>query len=931
MKSRTYAVVDIETTGTDHKTDRIIQFGCVLVEDGEIVSRFATDINPDQKISKQIQSLTGITNSQVQKAPYFEDVALTIYNLLADTTFVAHNIYFDYNFLNAELVRCGLPELAIPGIDTVELAQIFLPTEASFRLKDLSDSLGLVHENPHQADSDAEVTAQLFIKITEKIRSLPVVTLQKISELSSLTGMETSQYISELAADVENQEPELAEHLEIVAGIALRKKTVNLFSYNLFGQQEYPKSNAAKRKLFNQDLELRKDQGVLMNQVYRHFTDKDSEKNLLVEAALGMGKTIGYLLPLSFLATPENPAIISTASIVLQQQIMDKDIPLLNQVLPQEIQGTLVKSPRHFLNLQSFQATLAYPVSQKQYALYQMAVLVWLTETATGDFEELQMTNLNHAFWEDVAHQGLNYLAESQELYQEDFLLHLHRKMAQSNFLIVNHAYLSYESLRNYFQLPKSSYLLIDEAHHLGDDLEKASQQRLSLGSFQKKAHHQLAEGQFFDELQKLIAKSPSFAEADRDVFQLYRQSVEDLLEEQQDFAKELLRLVKRPQQRFAVEEVITEEDFELLSDFGFSKLKSLKALYQDILLLQQRLETILQDNLEHWTLYQRKLFSTLANFFQRIKQQTEFFTLWTENWQGRYVHWLIREKNNSLSLMLYDYQAAVLKETKWYERYQKILYIGGTIRVGSDRQYFPKRWGLNDAKVKIIKSPYDYSQQARLFVPKEAVFANQIEQVDFINFLAETLLEIADNQQERILVLFTSHEVLQQVYFRIQGRLLDKGRELFAQNINGTREKLLKRFFLSDSGILLGADSFWEGIDLPGDTLKLLIVTRLPFDNPRRPLTKARNQYLESQGINPFYQESLPKTALKLKQALGRLIRSKKDYGVMIVLDRRLVSASYGKRIIKVLPEDLPIEELALTDLLSATKDFLEKKSKNF
>lgn len=146
LKSKTYAVVDIETTGTNPKEDRIIQFGCVMIEGGRITSRFSIDINPGRKISKQIQHLTGITNRRVQQAPYFEDVAATIYNLLADTIFVAHNIYFDYNFLNQELLRCQTPGLKIPGIDTVELAQIFLPSEPSFRLADLSESLGFIHE-----------------------------------------------------------------------------------------------------------------------------------------------------------------------------------------------------------------------------------------------------------------------------------------------------------------------------------------------------------------------------------------------------------------------------------------------------------------------------------------------------------------------------------------------------------------------------------------------------------------------------------------------------------------------------------------------------------------------------------------------------------------------------------------------------------------
>lgn len=198
MKPTTYAIVDIETTGTNPKEDRIIQFGCVLVENGKIVTRFATDVNPNRVVSKQIQSLTGLSNSRVQKAPYFEDIALTIYNLLAETTFVAHNIYFDYTFLNHELVRCGVPELTIPGIDTVELAQIFLPTETSFRLGDLAESFGLIHDNPHQADSDAQVTAELFLTIEAHMRRLPLITMEQIGKLSVLTGMNTSQYIHQI-------------------------------------------------------------------------------------------------------------------------------------------------------------------------------------------------------------------------------------------------------------------------------------------------------------------------------------------------------------------------------------------------------------------------------------------------------------------------------------------------------------------------------------------------------------------------------------------------------------------------------------------------------------------------------------------------------------------------------------------------------------
>ena len=226
---KNYAVVDIETTGTDPKTDRIIQFGCVLIEEGRIVTHFSTDINPDQNIPAQIQTLTGISNQRIRKAPYFEDVAQTISNLLADTIFVAHNIHFDYPFLSNELERCGMPPLTIPGIDTVELAQVFMPTSLSFRLRDLAEELNLVHENPHQADSDADVTAQLLLHLESKIKELPIITLKKIIGAADQMAFQTKEYLQDCLVEMQADPQPLSKGLVIIHGLALRKKCSALF------------------------------------------------------------------------------------------------------------------------------------------------------------------------------------------------------------------------------------------------------------------------------------------------------------------------------------------------------------------------------------------------------------------------------------------------------------------------------------------------------------------------------------------------------------------------------------------------------------------------------------------------------------------------------------------------------------------------------
>lgn len=207
---------------------------------------------------------------------------------------------------------------------------------------------------------------------------------------------------------------------QVVSGIALRKKEVPLFEETFYQTSTYPKTKKAKEKLFGERFAYRAEQSRMMNLVYDHFTE-GTTKDLFIEAATGTGKTLGYLLPMSYLATPEKPVIISTVSIVLQNQLVEKDLPLANQICQGKLRGIVIKSHRHYLDLQRFKATLNQPTPQKQYALYQMGVLVWLLETETGDLDELQLTNLNHLFWKEVTHRGLDFLSKKDELYEVDF------------------------------------------------------------------------------------------------------------------------------------------------------------------------------------------------------------------------------------------------------------------------------------------------------------------------------------------------------------------------------------------------------------------------------------------------------------------------------------------------------------------------------
>ncbi|MBL1225648.1 helicase C-terminal domain-containing protein [Enterococcus sp. BWR-S5] len=921
-KKPIYAVVDIETTGTDPQVDRIIQFGCVLIEDGEIVTRFSTDVNPGKSISPQIQHLTGITNKQVTKAPYFEDIALTIHHLLAETVFVAHNIYFDYSFLNQELQRCGAPELSIPGIDTVELSQIFFPTEKSFRLSDLSESLGLVHDNPHQADSDAQVTAEVFLLIEKKIRALPLLSLKTILSLSDQLGMETGTYLNRIYEEMKEHPDSLRDDLKVVEGLVLKKKQVTYFETPVYETAQYPATKRQKERVFAEALTYRKEQSRMMNDVYKHFTAGE-EKNLFIEAATGIGKTFGYLFPSSYFAEPKKPVIVSTVSIMLQNQLYEKDIPFTNQFAQQKLQATVLKSHRHYLDLQRFNETLKNPIKQKQYALYQMRVLVWLLETETGDLDELQLINFNHIFWRDTTHRGTELLKKDDSLYHEDFVRFLYKRAAQSNLLIVNHAFLMQESFRKRPLLPEEASLIIDEAHHLPDIVKRTALQTIPIYGFQKQVIQAREEGQLFDQVLELLGKLPT----EKRYVNMYSQTLLDVVEDLKDFAYELAQILTIDKREQLQESVIQKTQFDQLSLDGEKLIRRLETYLSDLEEIQQSVRRGIQQQLESFSVSERMQLTELFQLFSEVSQLAECFDIFVNQWEAHWVKEYRTDKKGLTVLAVNDLSAGIIKKASWYPNYQHILYTGGTLVFGKNRHYLPNKLGVNDFSVKVLPDPYNYEQAARLYVPKLPLAIHEVSDAEFAEYISQTVEQIAKQEDRPILVLFTSHEVLKKTYHQLHQPMLNVGREVMAQGISGTREKLLKRFYHSKNSILLGADSFWEGVDLPGDSLQLLIVTRLPFENPNRPLVKAEYEYLEAQGINSFTGEALPKASMRLRQALGRLIRSENDHGVLLVLDRRLVRTKYGKRMLRALPKKLPIEDLPLEETLQSIHEFFKEK----
>lgn len=440
--SNRYAVVDLEATGTGADA-KIIQIGIVLVESGEIIDSFATDINPYELLDDHIKNLTGITDQQLSQAPDFGQVASTIYDMIGDAIFVAHNVKFDANLLAEALFFEGY-ELLTPRVDTVELAQLFFPTFEKYSLGNLAEHLNLGLDQAHTAISDAMATARLLIKIQEKIRSLPLSLVENLQELADNLLFESRLVIDELVPYLSET---LSTDLESIHGLVLKKPVKDHPAYHL--------SEDFVTNLALLGLHERKKQTTFAQVVEKRLADE--EEVHFIQAQAGLGKTYGYLLPL--LAKSDQPLLVTVPTKLLQEQIMDKEGSKLREIF--HVSMASLKSPKHFIKLDKYWKTLQRQDDNRLVNQFKMQILVWLTETHTGDLDELKQKQRYQAYFDEIAHDG--HLEPESLFWGWDFWQRLNQQALSSRLLITNHAYFL-SHIKDQDPLMDNRLVVIDEA-----------------------------------------------------------------------------------------------------------------------------------------------------------------------------------------------------------------------------------------------------------------------------------------------------------------------------------------------------------------------------------------------------------------------------------------------------------------------------------
>lgn len=920
MKEK-FVVVDLETTGNSPKKgDRIIQIGAVVIENRQIVDQFSTFIQPEKPIPKFIEELTGINDELVAEAPLFSQVAPKILELLDHAYFVAHNVLFDLSFLQDELQGNGYEGFYGSIIDTVELARILLPTENSYKLKDLALSLGFSHDRPHQADSDAFVTAEVFLYLLRRLEQLPKETLEKLWPLSCHLKSDIALLINDcLMGKMENYDHP-HQDLQFVNGLYIRKS----FSEHIERKSNpfpFPSSKNGKIELLKKGFpqyEERTGQLDMMDKIYEAMM---GNRHALIEAGPGIGKTISYLLPSYHLAIEKNePVIISTYTTQLQHQLIEKDIPILEKIVGTPVHVALLKGRSHYIHVGKFIESLQEDNDTYDLALLKMQIIIWLMETETGDKDELKLSMADEYYWKEIEcknddHSLLNFYVKAKN------------KAQNAQLIITNHSFLIHDLHRKERILPPFNYCIIDEGHQL---------EQAAINYFAQSIHyitlktliyqfHLTENKQYNDKLHRLLKKMNHQGRNRGNT--LYSQVIMEI-DEFFQMLKIYFKKQKKMNQSFRQSCIINKNIREWTPVFHsgeklYFALKDLVQYIEEKVEICRQSENLLEQEDFHF-LHQLEVYtSQLKETCQILKR------IMMEN-QENEVYWIEMDGQESQNSMgIYQQPLFVrefLKETL-FQRKNSVVITSATLTVNESFNYIMESLGLKGTNCLqvTIDSPFQYEEKVQLIVANDLPEVNQVSLDEYVAAISEHIISIGEVMGGKMLVLFTSYEMLTATYQLIKESELLADYLLIGQGVtSGSIHRLAKIFQSCEKAILFGTSSFWEGVDFPGEDLSCLIVVRLPFSSPYEPKHEGRYRQIEKEGKNSFSQLSLPEAVIRFKQGFGRLIRTENDRGIVIVFDKRLVTTSYGKTFIQSIPR-VPIYISNLDQILRKIKDFFK------
>ncbi len=949
-QAQTFTTLDIETTGLDPQNCEIIEIGAVRYREGIASEEFSVLIKPLAEVPTFIKQLTGIKESELEKGVDIKTALNELLNFIQNDLMICHNSGFDLTFIQNKLTLHMLTSLSNPSFDTLEISRVYLPFLRNHKLGTIADAL-LVKppKKYHRALNDALITGEVFIRLTDFI-------LENIPFELNTTLLDLAEY-AEKRSDLENYFKQIVEYQRKYALIdrkvdefhklyqsSLAQSLGFTQSHNLIRTDNWqqdreegffedpvsPESESGQDSIPQNEeeciVDLSFDNEGYFARKFPEYEYRDgqvemakavsqalkNEEFLIIEAGTGIGKTLAYLVTaLHFAWKRKKKVFISTNTKNLQEQLFFKDLPIIKNCIPVPFQAVILKGRENYLcyrkwnDIRMGYRKLLTPVE----AATLLNLIVWQRYTRSGDISENSSffreseTDVRKQFsfiWKKIASERYFCSGRKCPDYNNCYYMGIRQKAEKSSLIVTNHSLLLTDLSYDRFNNDEQNYLIIDEAHNLPEmassylgislsytDLTSFFQQLANIN-----VRRNLQTG-ILPNLKAAIQKSAiepdkkTIMHTDIDYLVL---SLEDPKQYGADFFRTIGEKVTK-QGSFGKLRIKTKDDQLTV---GIDELINfLTGLQGRLFNLSQFLLQINKNKIADYDDYQEKLAGALEKARDliealKILKEPDFdnFALWLSNFstsEPSFPNGVV----NYAPLEVSSYLQKIL-----YNRMNSLIFTSATLALRFNEEKTIREY--------IISSPFDYHKQSLVLaagylpIPSDEYFTPQsIELLKMTIYCAKV----------GSMVLFTSYKDLNTVYDRINDDLYKKDILLLAQGRGYSRTVALNEFRDHGKAVLLGTSSFWEGVDVPGESLSLLILYKLPFQVPSEPIVEAFYEKLRREGKDPFMYSTLPNAMLRFRQGFGRLIRNKKDRGVVLIVDSRVINKFYGSYFREIIP----------------------------